>query len=1030
MERSAPSPRGVISRVFEDVFHIRPDEFKLVQGFFLYFFLIGMGYTAGATAGETLFLARLGSEAAERLLPWVYMGVAVATVAITLLYDRLERRCSRIRLIVGAQAGLALSLLAFRAAVLTGHTAAYFGLAVWVEAVDLFGITLFFSYAGDFFTTRDARRLYGYITGGMAVGILSSGYLVGPIVSLVKTEGLLYLCAALQLGCAAVCLWISRVGVPLDHQDEDDEGSAVPLRCVFSSDFIRLAFVLVILCSVCTVMVDYEMKIVASRTMAEEAMAVWFAKFYGAMGVASFFVQFLLVGWLLNRFGIIRSLLVMPSLLILSSAAAAVRPTLLMAAASNFILLTFSETLELPAEELLFLPLHRRLRLRAQALLDGAVQPLGHGVGGMLLVALAALSVKVEQVALLVVASAVLWVVVILRVRPKYQQALEASLRRQVLGPVDLEALMSRPDSRVVARELMASGSAERQLAALDLLESRALGDCERDVAKLAACEHERVAVRALTLLAEHGTPDSLPAVRRALDAPPLAVRRASLLALCQLGGEEAFPDAARFLDAPEAPLRTAALLGLARRGGFDGALLAYPRLDAMLQSPEAPVRVEAARLLGNIGLRGTTRVLERLLADAAPEVRGEALAAAKALRNPALVPLIVAQLDDSRQRPLAMQALDVMPPDAVPELARALQHEDARYSRKGIIAHALGSIGGIEAARLLWGLIAPDKELDLRLAAARALRRLKAAQGLQGLALDGFDAILEALRGQAALLQEGRRQLDGASQAAVFLADHARLRLDLALSLLALRYDAQKLGRIEHHLFGPNEALRANALELLESMLPRPTAERLIPLVSGQARREADGPAPGLSAETAERLLRADAWTRAVVVFHMTRGGPPPAALGGRTMTDEDIRLHKVVTTVSFLKQVALFKSVPANFLASVASLMEERHLYAGETLFAEGDAGDSIYLICEGRVRIMAGGKEAAELGPRDHIGEMSLLDGQPRSATAVVAQDARLLRLGGESFRHLLVAHPGFAMALLESLAGRLREMTKDA
>ncbi|MBI5883874.1 MAG: cyclic nucleotide-binding domain-containing protein [Elusimicrobia bacterium] len=1014
-------PGGVI-RLFESLFGIRPEEFRLVQSFFLYFFLIGMDYTAGSTAGETLFLARLGPEAAERLLPWVYVGVAVATVGITVLYDRLEGKVRRIRMLMGSQVCLALSLLAFRAAVATGHTAAYFGLAVWVEAVDLFSITLFFSYAGDFFTTRDARRLYGYITGGLAVGILASGILVEPIVAVVKTEGLLYLCALLQVGCAGVCLWISRNARPLESSDSEDEGEAAPLKAVFANPFLRIAFLIGILCAVCMVLADYEMKIVASRSMSEEVMAVWFGRFYGVMGVASFVVQFVLVGWLLNRLGIMKCLMILPVLLAASSVAAFGLPTLMMVALSNFLLLTLAETLEQPAEELLFLPLPKRLRIRAQTLVDGALTPIGQGIGGALLLLLAMVSLKVEQVAGIIVVLAGAWFFVIRVIRPRYQQVLETSLRRQTLGSVDLESLMGRGDSRTVVSGLLSSGDREVRLCALDLLAGRPLAGQEDAVAALAGSEDEGVSIRALRLLGDHGSDRSLAAVRRCLETGSVPIRRAALLALGPLAGEASFDDAARRVDAPEEPLRIAALFCLARHGGFDGALLAYPRIDALLKSPDPGRRAEAARLLGRGGVRGTTKVLKRLFWDPAVEVRREALHAARALRNPALAPHVIRLIDDFQLRPAAIQALDAMPPEAVGPIAEAMAVLAEGHRARVVLTQSLGAIGGPQACRLLWDLIRPDGTLDLELTAARSLRRLR-GQGSADLVLEGFEEHVEALAGRISLVQSAGDELGPGAEASAFYEDHARLGVELVLSILALRFDPQKLARIETGLLGSNEAQRANAAELLESLLPDGLARRVVPLV---ARTRAAGTAAGeLSAETSGRLLSTDAWTRAITVFHLTRGGPVPAGLGGRAMNDEDVKLQKVVMTVSFLKQVPLFKSVPADFLASLANIISEKHVYKGEELFSQGDAGDSIYVVAEGKVRVIVGGKETALLGPRSHIGEMSLLDGEPRSATAVVAEDGRLLRIGAEEFRHLLMSHPGFTMALLRSLAGRLRE-----
>src|SRR6185436_8463467 len=112
------------------------------------------------------------------LLPWVYVGIAVANALSTLTFGAVQARVSRPVSIVGTQLVMAVSVLLARQLVDAHATAIYFALVIWLEACALFSITLFFSFAGDYFAPRDARRLYGLIVGGMPLGTIVAGYAI------------------------------------------------------------------------------------------------------------------------------------------------------------------------------------------------------------------------------------------------------------------------------------------------------------------------------------------------------------------------------------------------------------------------------------------------------------------------------------------------------------------------------------------------------------------------------------------------------------------------------------------------------------------------------------------------------------------------------------------------------------------------------------------------------------------------------------------------------------------------------------
>ncbi|MCC6211035.1 MAG: Crp/Fnr family transcriptional regulator, partial [Burkholderiales bacterium] len=101
------------------------------------------------------------------------------------------------------------------------------------------------------------------------------------------------------------------------------------------------------------------------------------------------------------------------------------------------------------------------------------------------------------------------------------------------------------------------------------------------------------------------------------------------------------------------------------------------------------------------------------------------------------------------------------------------------------------------------------------------------------------------------------------------------------------------------------------------------------------------------------------------------------------------------------------------------------------GTIVVAEGDSGDSLYVIVEGRVKIYASDEDGAEVvfvtqGPREYFGEM-VLDGGVRSASVVTLEKSRFLVVPMASLRQVIAENPGFALSIMKKLIGRVREMT---
>ncbi len=95
------------------------------------------------------------------------------------------------------------------------------------------------------------------------------------------------------------------------------------------------------------------------------------------------------------------------------------------------------------------------------------------------------------------------------------------------------------------------------------------------------------------------------------------------------------------------------------------------------------------------------------------------------------------------------------------------------------------------------------------------------------------------------------------------------------------------------------------------------------------------------------------------------------------------------------------------------------------GTVLVREGDPGDSLCIIVEGVVDILKDDHVVAQLKAGDYFGELSLIDGEPRSATVVAVEDVVLLTLSSSAFDSLL-SDPFFCRGILRSLSARFREV----
>ncbi len=133
-------------------------------------------------------------------------------------------------------------------------------------------------------------------------------------------------------------------------------------------------------------------------------------------------------------------------------------------------------------------------------------------------------------------------------------------------------------------------------------------------------------------------------------------------------------------------------------------------------------------------------------------------------------------------------------------------------------------------------------------------------------------------------------------------------------------------------------------------------------------------------------------------------------------------------VEKVLFLKGVDLFKTIPGEELSYIAQITDEVEYTPTQTICQEGDQGDAMYLIVDGKVKVHAGERVLAELGMKQCFGEMSILDAEPRSASVTALTDLTLLKIQRDDFTEILAEKPDISQGIIKVLTRRLREANR--
>ena len=1029
---------------------IRPDEARTVGLFFVHNFLLGIGTILVYVAANAILL----ENQPETSLPIAYVVSAVAMIAIGKLYGYYEHHLLLSSLATRVLLAVVVMTVAVGALVAFGHSvAAAVAIMVGYRVVYLLTNLEFWGVSAVVFDTRQSKRLFGVISSGdmpaKALGAVLAAFVHAHtgILLLVLVAFGAFLAAFYTLQLTVQSHEVHAAHRPARRSvgpSARREPSQLVGKQFGGSDLIFLMCLSLAALAAVAIEIEYNFFINVKHRFYDQSDVIKYVSFVLALtyGLAML-VKLLLSGALLDKFGVRRSLLLLP--LVAVAGLVGLIMVRWIGAGETLLLVYFCilylvfevvrRSLFDPVFLVLFQPLSPPQRLKGHTLAKGLYEPLGLGLAGLMIWAMHGRPALVAWMPFVWIGLLSGALYLLHRTYRHYLHELNDAIGRRFL---ERDQLAMPTAAKTTMLGQLSSDSPTEVVAALGWLGTHSPTELNGQLLTLLLHTDASVRRRALALLTDHEQTVPIRQLTHVAltDAEPTLREQAAYLLGRRISAEPG--ELAPLLNHTDLSIRQGAIRGVLELNPRDPA--GQHSLTGLVNDPD-PARQEIAlKLIGALHLTSFAPVVSQRLTSPNGTLSKAAIAAAGQVPDPELTRFLVAHLTDKGIGRAVVNSLKTRGSDVVPVMRAVVSTKNRLLTER--IAAICGTIRTPESRRLL-NELASQPDLTIRGAALRALRRFP------NVTTD--DALFRTLLDDEIAL--AHRLLHGSltdPDLANTLDYELTVLLQRLFDVLTQLYDSETIVGARLGVGHPARERRANSLELLDNLIPRAVYQTMqvlideLPLPEKVRILDAElGPfnqpesIRAFIGRTGETVF--SAWTVSVVLRSLP---PADAALARQSLSSQSRTLSPLLMDhatgnqnhipdydrVLLLAHTPLFAQTPENVLASITPIMKEEQHEAGETIFSKGDLGTALYVIYAGEVSIRDGETELARFGRGDFFGELALLDTEARSATAEAITDLRLLRLDQDDFFDLMEERGEVLRSIVRSLSGRIRRQNE--
>ena len=1027
---------------------------------FLYFFAYVAISITGSAARDAYFLNMVD----RKYLPLMFLAVAVVLTIVIEIYSRLSKNKDISTIVTGTGIIFVITLLVIQNQ-LKGWVIPF--LYVWKDVIDAIIITQFWLIASQVFDPRQAKRLFGLLGAGGALAAIIIGSSIKQFVSAFGSENLLFATMSFLFVVIIMANLIRPYKNVNDQKnqkkdaDKDSNKSFTP--------YLKSLAIIIGLAAVASKIVDYQFKITAVATFPnQDDLVNFFGQYYAVTGIATMIIQLFITSRLLSRFGIIVAILILPILFMSGSIGFLMSPVLAAVYISKFSDQVFRFTLHNASIQLLWIPVKNTIKTRLKPVIEGSIRSGLEGVSGILIfLSITIFNVPIQYLSLAIILIAIYWIQKSFKLKKLYIKELQSAIEKRELNFEELTLDIQDEAMVKTIYSALDSDDESQQILALDIIKDIPLTPWKESINKLLnngsvtvkkeilnICYDDENIIsdqKIISLINEDSELD--------LESIEIAGKRKLMEALPTIKDYVSVEDKDKQL------IAAAAIRNIEPDSSDKEKNLLLTAFD----SSDENICSLVIRQMKNDNDIFPDEKLIHYLNEESLMVRNAALEVSRDRMSVKLLPHIITCLSDPRSAISARSALQVYDDeDVVKLLIENVLNQNIEKSLKIGIVRILKNYPTKESIDMLLSVVSP-KVPPVQAEAVDSLIHIA-----RELPLDEKQIVIT----KKELIKTSRyayekiialSQIDDSEQNQLLkylLQNEVRKLIPVIMKLGILDKPQTPIETYIQYVLNNESEKLPYVLEFFENIFSLEEREIVNSLIDDLsiddkckvAKNNFDelttdlnqflGYYTGtvqelkiaLSLDYALRLNNQEIlgkvnWENLPesfiikeIITRYTKENPDSLntwPINDYLLDYSQLTMYSTLEKAMILKSVDLFASIPSQELIRVAQIAEEEQYETDAPLCKEGDFGDCMYIIANGKVKVHKGDRTLVELEKGAFVGDMALLDQEPRSADLTTSSETTLLKISQDAFYELMSSNFEIMNGILKIISSRLRE-----
>ena len=1048
--------------MLKKLFNINQGEGFPTLILFLHFFAYVAISITGSAARDAYFLNMVD----RKYLPLMFLAVAIVLSIVIEIYSRLSKNKDLSTIVSGTGIIFIATLFAIQKN-LEGWVIPF--LYVWKDVIDAIIITQFWLIASQVFDPRQAKRLFGLLGAGGALAAIIIGSSIKQFVSIFGSENLLFATMSFLLVVILMANLIRPYRNINEQKNSNSKKDSQKDEKKSFSPYLKSLAIIIGLAAVASRVVDYQFKITAVAAFPEQDDLVnFFGQYYAVTGIATMVIQLFITSRLLSRFGILVAILVLPTLFMTGAIGFLMSPVLAAVYISKFSDQVFRFTLHNASIQLLWIPVKNTIKNRLKPVIEGSIRASLEGVSGILIfLSITVFNVPIHYLSISIVLIAIYWINKSFTLKKLYVKELQSAIEKRELNFEELTLDIQDEAMVKTINEALKNNDESQQILALEMIKDIPLTPWKDSLNDLLnngeitvkkeilsiSFDDENIITNQTIIDLINNVPDletesiEIAGKRRLRKALPIIMDRIDTV---NKEKQIIFAAAIRNID-PDSSNKEKKLL-----------------LDAFNTNDENICSLAIRQMKNDKEILPDDKLAEYLNQESSM-IRDAALSVAESRASTSLLPHIIQCLSDPRCAIPARSALQAYDDNVVVELL--IKHVQRQNVEKSLIIGVIRTIKNYPTKNsidLLLSAISP-KVPPIQSEAVDSLIHIARELSLDEnqIIITKKELIKTSRYAYEKIIALSQINEDEENQLLRYLLQNeVRKLIPVIMKLGILDKPETPIETYIQYVLNNETDKLPYVLEFFENIFSKEERRIVNSLIDNipieekceVAKNHFDDLTTNINQflgyyigtiqelkvaltldyafrNNNQEILEKANWNefpdsfiiKDIITRHAKNN---PDSLNRWPINDylldsNQLTMYSTLEKAMILKSVDLFASIPSQELIRVAQIAEEEEYQPGTSLCKEGDFGDCMYIIANGKVKVHKGDRTLVELEKGAFVGDMALLDQEPRSADLTISAETTLLKISQDAFYELMSSNFEIMNGILKIISSRLRD-----